>query len=690
MIYRLTTEYGKTAVFDIAETWDGEPSRMIGYSSHFQLEATSSGHSAEASYDITDIYTERTTYDEEILLLAGYIVETANHTVRMEYGTAYRIDNPDPFAYTAGRLWFIGERTINGTTYQYDGDQAAYWFAIQEQDSNYDSDFTIDCDFPIFDTKEHWSNYIISGGTDTTGALNLPVNWELDETKTYYIYNQYGSAKLFNGSVSEPEGATKAWHSMRFKANATPVLYFTGTGFTLSLRASQVVNSKATTGPGYTIDYVPEEGWTENALEYTGNYYGTVEGYGTAKGELPENGTYTYGWTFQTNIPIFKDQTEAEEAIAADDYQKAINQYDLESAYYAPPKTPGATEEATTAFGDGAVTSPFVQTYIMDRNAVLNVANAFYSNDTTVIDNIKKGLELFGASPFEALCGLTYYPFAASSICTTAAQNYIYFGSYKHEGVSVNKVVSLTQGAYINAGTVTLTPVQNNYRNFEPYCGLSVFLPYIGWQKLRIADYLGKTVNIRYYVDVMTRACVCALVANNVLIDYFTGEIGINLPITGQNLSQYANSTMNALLGTAGGTIGGAATGAMIGGSAGLALGPVGMAGLAVGGAAIGAASGIFKMSQKGAPKDHNTTKGNFSAGTGSYLPQYVIFRFDVHDMIVPDNLTELYGRPSAAGGRVGSFSGFLQADTVKLNNTGMSEEDAAEVVSLLKEGIFV
>ena len=95
-------------------------------------------------------------------------------------------------------------------------------------------------------------------------------------------------------------------------------------------------------------------------------------------------------------------------------------------------------------------------------------------------------------------------------------------------------------------------------------------------------------------------------------------------------------------------------------------------------------------MSQKGAPKDHNTTKGNFSAGTGSYLPQYVIFRFDVHDMIVPDNLTELYGRPSAAGGRVGSFSGFLQADTVKLNNAGMSEEDAAEVVSLLKEGIFV
>lgn len=583
--------------------------------------------------------------------------------------------------------------TVDYVNYEMSGDfnRFPYTGSYGAQIGSSDSlkyEFEIDATVPIFDTKEHCMAFILNGSD--VGLLNGTASWELEETNLYYIYNQRGNAQLYNGSITEPNGATKTWESMRFNANSRPVLYFTEGTFNLHLVANNVVNSKATTGPGYTIDYVPEEGWTNNALEYTGLWYGDVNQYGEAFGNLPDNGTYMYGYIIQTNIPIFEKQADAEEALETGDYDKAINSYDLETNPYAPPKMDGTAAEDITAFGDGAVTSPFVQTYIMSRNDVLNVANAFYSNDPTIIDNIKKGLELFGASPYESLCGLTYYPFSGSSICTTASQNYIYFGSYKHEGVNVDKVVSLTQGAYINAGTVTLTPVERSFRNFEPYCGLSVYLPYIGWQKLRIADYINKTVNVRYYVDIMTRACAVALVANNVIIDYFTGEIGINLPITGQNLSQYANSTMNALLGTAGGAIGGAATGAMIGGSAGLALGPVGMAGLALGGAAIGAGSGIFKMSQKGAPKDHNTTKGNFSSGIGSYLPQYVIFRFDVHDLIIPDKLTELYGRPSAASGKVRSFSGFLQADTVKLNNTGMSEEDASEVVSLLKDGIFV
>ena len=107
-----------------------------------------------------------------------------------------------------------------------------------------------------------------------------------------------------------------------------------------------------------------------------------------------------------------------------------------------------------------------------------------------------------------------------------------------------------------------------------------------------------------------------------------------------------------------------------------------------VGGASL--AAGVFKMSQKGTPKDSNHTKGNFTSSIGSYLPQYVIFRFDVHDLIIPDLLTDLYGRPSAASGRVSNFSGFLQADTVKLNTSGMTEEEANEITSLLKEGVFV
>ena len=559
------------------------------------------------------------------------------------------------------------------------------WFSDLEE-------ITVDCvDIPIFDSFDSMKSYVLSDGLTHDGVINLDDSYEQNETKTYYIYNQYGSGNILYGNVTQHSGTSLSWRSMRFMANAQPTLYFDSEdGFLLKISAREIVSSKATTGPGYTIDYIPETSWTEKALETTGPFYGTYDQYIESYQTTPEAGTYTIGFVTSTNIPIFKTKAKAEEALDTGDYSEAINFYDLDNKYYNPPSI-GQAEDATT-FGSGGVTSPFIATYVCDRNDVLNVANAFYSNDTSIIDNIKNGLELFGAEPFQAICGIKWFPCSLANVVTTAPQNYVYFGSYKYESatLSLNKVIGITSNGYIDAGTVTLSPIQNSFRSFEPYCGLSVFLPYIGWQKLRIADYWSKTVNVRYYLDIYTGSCIAALVANGVFVDYFTGNIGVELPVTGQMLSQYANSALNGLLGTAGGALGGAAGAAMLAGPQGLALGAGAAAAMAIGGAAVGAGSGIFKMAQKGAPKDHNTTKGSFTSSVGAYLPQYVMFRWEVHDLIIPDLLTDLYGRPSAASGKVSSFSGFLQCDTIKLNTSGMNDSEANEVAALLKEGVFV
>lgn len=681
--YEHETASGHIATFHIEKTWDGVTVPVIGYTSHYNMHLTGDGYNVTFDYNIEDIYTERTTYDEDHLKIAAYIREI-DSDVRVYMCTAYNLNES---AHAAGRLWFIGTYQYNQTSGTYDGDQAAYTFDYTLS-GLHDSDWTFDANFPIFDTMEHWEAYIVSDSLE--GCLNLDNEYEVEETKTYHITMNAANGELLYGNVTPVSGATYTQKSMRIMANKTPCLYFTGDGFQLRLTAGGVVASKAVSGPDYIIDNIPESQWTEGALDYTGYWYGNVDKYAEAKGTLPEAGTYMYGFEFKTDCYIFKDQADAEEAEETGIYDKAINAYDVETGYYQIPVV--GVEEAATTFGSGGVTSPFVSTYVCDRNDVLNVANAFYSNDTSIIDNIKQGLSLFGSEPFQALCGIKWFPCSLSNVVTTASQNYVYFGSYKYEsaGLSLNKVVGITANGYIDAGTVTLTPVQQSFRSFEPYCGLSVFLPYIGWQKLRIADYWGKTVNVRYYLDIYTGSCIAALVADGVFVDYFTGMLGVELPVTGQMLSQYSNSALNGLLGTAGGALGGAASGAMLAGTAGLALGPAGTAALAVGGAAAGAAVGLFSMSQKGAPKDHNTTKGNFTSSVGAYLPQYVIFRFDVHDLIIPDMLTDLYGRPSSASGKVSSFSGFLQADTLKLNTSGMEDDEANEVAALLKEGIYI
>lgn len=540
---------------------------------------------------------------------------------------------------------------------------------------NRDNECIIDADFPIFDSWESLKDYIMTGSLD--GCINLTAKYE-DNSSTYYIYCKYQSMDLLNGTQSPHTGSFPAWHSQRFMANKEPALYFTGSSFELGLLASQIVASKAVLGPGYMIDYSPMTSWTEGELEYTGNYYATVYDFRAAKGTVPANGTYTLGTQVTTNIPIYKNIADARSG----DKRKAINYYDIEDGKDRRKSTIG-DEEDSTDFGDGMVTSPFVAMYLLSRTQVLNIAGLFYTDNTSLLDNIKAGLELFGASPYEAVVGVNWFPFNVSLVCTTTSQPYIYFGSYKYDQITVDRIATL-EGAYIDAGTVTVNAPFGSYRDFEPYSELSVWLPYHGWEKLEIKKYINRSVNIRYYVDITTCTAIIALVVDNHLCDQFSCNIGVQLPLCGNNLSEYANNMIRSILTAGVTTVGGAMSGAMVGG---------GVPGAIIGGGlglAAGVAKGTFEMAQKPKPKDMAVTKGAFAAGAGSYMPQYVRFRIDTHDIIEPENLTELYGRPSSSSGPVSSFSGFLKVNTIKLNTGRMTDAEVSEITSLLESGIYV
>lgn len=659
--------------------WDGEKRFINQYDIVPIMWSVDDGTQTEYTHEGFELINKAEYFD--VLVLGGYVIpDSYSHNFYILIET---------WSHNTGATggWnYNGTLTAAGTDYPYDGlGRTQYYDTYPKMiamSGGADNTFHFDCNIPIFDTEAHWHNFVETG--DTTGCYNANDEWQLDETKYYYIYNNQTTGKLFNGSITPVSGAVYTWHSMKFSANSEPVLYYDD-AFGLTLQAKSVVASKAVQGPGYVLDNIPEEGWTEGALEYTGMFYGTVPDRIECCGSLPDNGTYSYGYELNTNIYRFHDKASADYAQETGDYSGASNYYDLQSGNTHAPVTMG-NAEGTTTFGSGSVTSPFVSSYICSRNDVLNVAGAFYSNDTSVIDNIKKGLELFGSEPFQALCGLSWFPFDLNTICTAQSQNWIYFGSYKHEpsGLSIDKIINLNSNGYVNAGSVYIAPLFNSYRDFEPFCQLSVYLPYHGWEMLDIAKYYKKTVNIRYYVDMYTNTYACALVADNQIIDVYPGNIGITLPISGTNMSQYANSMLQSVLGTVGGTAGGALTGAMIGGGV-----PGAVIGAAVGGFA-GLAKGTFDMSQKGQPKDHLMIKGAFSGASASYMPQYVIFRYDIHNLIVPDNLTALYGRPSSSGGKISTFNGFLKCDTVKLNTSGMTDPEITETLTLLREGIFI
>ena len=196
-------------------------------------------------------------------------------------------------------------------------------------------------------------------------------------------------------------------------------------------------------------------------------------------------------------------------------------------------------------------------------------------------------------------------------------------------------------------------------------------------------------------VDIHSGECDVGLTADGLLMDTYSGQIGIKQPITWQDLSTYFQSQITALrngvMSAVGLPVAGGATGAQAGASTGSPYG-------AIAGAAVGATAGQalatpmmmwtgYKFANTKAPL---FSKGGFSSEVGANMPQYAFLVFMYNDVIIPDNLVQLYGKPSNASGSVGSFSGFLSVNSVELNISKATDAEKAEIQSLLNTGIYI
>ncbi len=56
----------------------------------------------------------------------------------------------------------------------------------------------------------------------------------------------------------------------------------------------------------------------------------------------------------------------------------------------------------------------------------------------------------------------------------------------------------------------------------------------------------------------------------------------------------------------------------------------------------------------------------------------------------LPKNFNKLKGNTSMIGGKISSFSGFLQVDSVDLSGIPCTDAERNEIEALLKEGVFV
>ena len=598
--------------------------------------------------------------------------------------------------------------------------------------SNGPCNLTISTNIPIFDTEENARSYCFGSDANAIELLKSEhcLNCDTggkpfdDTTNEYYIYNRYKSVTIERGIVTDNNNIIHQLNErILYNGNNGICLYRDSNNkFLLKLKVGdEVVGSYFSNTE--TISDVDYNLFSED-IEYYEPFYST---YDRSFGITDYQGNIAIG--LYTNIPIWDNESDADDYLDGNlDISNSSNWDKIsgDSAYKNIITNLTELPEEETEFGEVFVRNVFSQLYLCDVGALYDISNNLfdYTPDATIQgqwEKIKKGLDMYGSNPMDAIQGLRFYPFDLTSIFTNIQpQNYIYFGAYKQD-ISGTVYKMIYANGYKDLGSVTIKRTFKDWRDFEPYTRLYIYLPYIGRFKLDLTKYYDKTINIRYYIDLRTGVCCACLIANGVLLDWFDGIIGTEMPITLTDYASYAQTQLSIIARNAG--IGGlataltsnainkelathlgstevpassgdpfdslASTSSGAAGTAGMVASGVGLA-VGVGAVVAGAVMKTrFDMTNNGTGK-YNSTRGTSSAMINQFLPQYPTFMFEVQEIDESPYLNELYGRPSNASGAIGDFSGYLEAEDVMLICPIATDNERQEIIDLVRSGIYI
>lgn len=243
-----------------------------------------------------------------------------------------------------------------------------------------------------------------------------------------------------------------------------------------------------------------------------------------------------------------------------------------------------------------------------------------------------------------------------------------------------NPIVEGQTGVYslLNWGTNTFADVVN--------CEVSVFLPFYGEVNIDPAAVFQGELYVRYSIDCRNGNIVYNIVTKSIedkefyVYGHYSGNCGIPIPMVGSGQSGTYFGKLEQIGATASQ---GAQRTVMSEPSEMTASGDL------IASAAVGAVGGAIKGFI------HANKPIVDKAGTVSPLTS----QMDVLDiriniarqiMILPENYGSTVGFPSAAGVRLGDETGFVKVKYLKEEDVVATEREKNEIISLLKEGVFL
>ena len=192
---------------------------------------------------------------------------------------------------------------------------------------------------------------------------------------------------------------------------------------------------------------------------------------------------------------------------------------DDDDDYHDPSDNEDDTPDDST---DISVSGEVCKTFKIDQIELKKLSQFLWSSN--FFDNIL----LVNNSPIENIISLKAL---IGTVGTTGSSKALTLGNV----TTTANVVPCNESIVINVGSITLPRKYNNFLDFEPYTKVQIYLPFYGCAMLDSSLIIGRTITIKYIIDVITATAKIKIIHDNKTLYEFKTTCGSDLPITSSN-----------------------------------------------------------------------------------------------------------------------------------------------------------
>ena len=346
-------------------------------------------------------------------------------------------------------------------------------------------------------------------------------------------------------------------------------------------------------------------------------------------------------------VGIYQNVSNGEDGSVLEivNYDDDPNGYDDDDDdYHDPTDNEDNTPDNST---DISVSGEVCKTFKIEDIELKKLSQFLWSSD--FFDNIL----LVNNSPIENIISLKAL---IGTVAITGTSQSLTLGNVTTTASAIPCNESIT----INAGSITLPRKYNNFLDFEPYTKVQIYLPFYGCAMLDSSLVIGRTITIKYIIDVITATAKIKIIHDNKTLYEFKTTCGTDLPITSSNR---ASVEMGYL-------------------SSGVGMGISIASGNVLGGLASG-----LSMAQS---QYHSTTSGNVSGVLNFHDSRMVTVLLDRPVYTELKNFNKTHGRVCNLSKTLRDLKGFTKcAENVQIPFNCLDEERTM-IIEQLVNGVII